>query len=131
MNCRTCSHWQECHCHGLQLAFQVLLYINSLESFLFKLLEPIARVGTSETRDQKVHGSNPDCPGLVKSSFFKGHGRHVHFFLLLPNDTGAPCLGGIHIVHSLKLTNVQCTETWVSPCPEAASVLSWSLTLLI
>ena len=56
-------------------------------------------------------------PGHVKISFFKGHGRHVHFFLLLPNDTGAPCLGGIHIVHSLKLTNVQCTETWVSPRP--------------
>ena len=34
-------------------------------------------------------------PGRVKISFFKGHGRHLHFFLLLPNDTGAPCLGGI------------------------------------
>ena len=51
----------------------------------------------------------------MKSSFFKGHGRLVHFILLLPNDTGAPCLGGIHIEPSLKLTKVQCTETWVSP----------------
>ena len=53
--------------------------------------------------------------GHVKISFFKGRGRHLHFFLLLPNDTGAPCLGGIHIEPSLKLTKVQCTETWVSP----------------
>ena len=48
------------------------------------------------------YSSNPDCPGLVKSSFFKGDGRHVHFFLHLPNDTGGPCLGGIHSVHSLN-----------------------------
>ena len=33
-------------------------------------------------------------PGHVNSRFFKGRGRPVHFFLLLPNDTGAPCLGG-------------------------------------
>ena len=41
-------------------------------------------------------------PGHVKSSFFKGHGRHVPFVLLLSNDTGAPCLGGIHSVLSLN-----------------------------
>ena len=61
-------------------------------------------VGTNSSSGNVGH-SGPEGsrfePGHVKISFFKGHGRHVHFFLLLPNDTGAPCLGGIHIVHSL------------------------------
>ena len=71
---------------------------SSFVVYIFKLLEQIARVGTSDTGPE---GSRFE-PGYVKGSFFKGHGRHVHFFLLLPNDTGAPCLGGIHSATSLN-----------------------------
>ena len=75
-------------------------------------------VGTNSSSGNVGH-SGPEGsrfePGHVNSRFFKGRGRHLHFFLLLPNDTGAPCLGGIHIEPSFKLTKVQCTETWVSP----------------
>ena len=62
-------------------------------------------VGTNSSSGNVGH-SGPEGsrfePGHVKSSFFKGHGRHAHFFLLLPNDTGAPCLGGIHLGASLN-----------------------------
>ena len=50
-----------------------------------------------------------------QKQFFQGTWQARAF--LFASDTGAPCLGGIHIVHSLKLTNVQCTETWVLPRP--------------
>jgi hypothetical protein len=36
-----------------------------------------------------------------KRIFFQRRGRHVHFFLLFPNDTSAPCLGAAHSVTSL------------------------------
>ena len=62
-------------------------------------------VGTNSSSGNVGH-SGPEGsrfePGHVKSSFFKAHGRHVHFFLLRPNDTGAPCLGGIHSGPSLN-----------------------------
>ena len=61
-------------------------------------------VGTNSSSGNVGH-SRPEGsqfePGHVKISFFKGHCRHVHFVLLLPNDTGAPCLGGIHSGSSL------------------------------
>ena len=62
-------------------------------------------VGTNSSSGN-VGDSGPEGsrfePGHVKSRFFTGRGRPVHFFLLLPNDTGAPCLGGIHSVASLN-----------------------------
>ena len=65
---------------------------------MFKLLEQIARVVTSDTRDQQVHGSNPD----ISTSVFSRDMAGTCISLLLPNDTGAPCLEEIHIVHSLN-----------------------------
>ena len=79
-----------------------------LSSFVVYKLTGIAYfqvVGTNSSSGNVGH-SGPEGsrfePGHVKSSFFNGHGRHVHFFLLLPNDTGAPCLGGIHLATSLN-----------------------------
>jgi hypothetical protein len=37
------------------------------------------------------------CPWLSKGGSFKRQGSHVHFFLLLTNDTSAPWLGGNHL----------------------------------
>ena len=40
----------------------------------------------SDTRDQKVHGSNLDMSKAVFSRDMAGSARHLHFFLLLPNE---------------------------------------------
>ena len=63
-------------CTALQLAVQVLLYINSLESFIFKL-------GTLDTRDQKVHGSNPDMSKAVFSRDVAGPCISFCFFRMI------------------------------------------------
>ena len=65
------------------MAFQVLLYINLLESLIFKLLEQIARVGTSDTRDQKVHGSNQDMSKAVFSQDMAGTCISFCFFRMI------------------------------------------------
>ena len=50
---------------------------------MFKLLEQIARVGTSDTRDQKVHGSNPDVSKAVFSRDMAGTCISFCFFLMI------------------------------------------------
>ena len=55
----------------------------SLESFIFKLLEPIARVGTSDTRNQKVHGSNPDMLKAIFSRDMAGTCISFCFFRMI------------------------------------------------
>ena len=59
-------------------------------------------VGTNSSSGNVGH-SGPEGSrfeaGHIKSSFFKGRGRQVPFFLR--DDTGAPCLGGIHSGGSL------------------------------
>jgi hypothetical protein len=116
---RTLSHGLECQCHGLAGPaagiFKFSVYIYQLESHVFKLCEQIGLLvlGASDTRKKKVRGSNPMA---VKVIFFTGHDKQMNFFLLLPNDTRAPCLRAAHSGPSLTLTKALSfsTNTWTS-----------------
>jgi hypothetical protein len=78
-------------CYGLQPAFKILVYTLKGISYaqVVRTILPSWSVGRSDARDLQFE-TNDD-----KSSFSKRRGGHVHFFLLLPNDTSAPWLGQI------------------------------------
>ena len=111
---RTCSHWPECHCHGLQAA-------AGLSSFIVYKLTGISYfqvVGTNSSSgnvghmDQKVHGSNPD---MSKAVFFQGTWQ-AHAFLFASSEWYWCALPRRNSFGSfIKLMKLHSTASWVSP----------------
>jgi hypothetical protein len=76
----------------------MLVCLNSVECDMFKLREQFGRVGVSDVRMQEMPGLNQMMAKVVLSRDKSVSDSHMHFFLLLPNDTSVPCLGGNHSV---------------------------------